>query len=74
MDVDLSRQLVFLRETKNGALRILPLSAAALKVLCALSQGAATDPVFAGVNASRLSVYTKRLFARMGSRVRASTR
>ena len=66
MDVDLKNRRLYLRETKNGALRILPLSAAALQVLGSLPQGGAGDPVFAGVDAANLSVYTKRVFARLG--------
>jgi len=66
MDVDATNRRLYLRETKNGALRILPLSAAALQVLGSLPQGAAGDPVFAGVDADHLSVYTKRVFARLG--------
>ncbi|MGA7317672.1 MAG: tyrosine-type recombinase/integrase [Silvibacterium sp.] len=37
MDVDRQHQRLYLRETKNGALRILPLSAAALQVLSSAS-------------------------------------
>jgi integrase len=66
MDVDTGNRRFYLRETKNGALRILPLSAAALQVLGSLPQGAAGDPVFAGVDAANLSVYTKRVFTRLG--------
>jgi integrase len=66
MDVDVENRRLYLRETKNGALRILPLSVAALQVLGSLPQGAAGNPVFAGVDAANLSVYTKRVFARLG--------
>ncbi len=66
MDVDVKNRRLYLRETKNGALRILPLSTAALQVLGSLPQGAAGDPVFAGVDADHLSVYTKRVFTRLG--------
>ncbi len=66
MDVDLKNRRLYLRETKNGALRILPLSAAALQVLGSLAQGAAGDPVFTGVDGALLSVYTKRVFSRLG--------
>lgn len=66
MDVDLKNRRLYLRETKNGALRILPLSASALQVLGSLPDGAPGDPVFAGVDAANLSVYTKRIFKRLG--------
>lgn len=66
MDVDLKNRRLYLRETKNGALRILPLSAAAMRVLGSLPEGAAGDPVFAGVDGANLSVYTKRVFSRLG--------
>jgi integrase len=62
MDVDLGKRRLYLRETKNGTLRVLPLSVSALAVLGSLPQGAAADPVFAGVDAEKLSVYTKRVF------------
>jgi integrase len=61
MDVDMANRRLYLRETKNGALRILPISEFALGVLRSLPEGAAGDKVFAGVDASRLSVYTKRV-------------
>jgi integrase len=66
MDVDMANRRLYLRETKNGALRILPISEFALGVLRSLPEGAAGDKVFAGVDASRLSVYIKRVFARLG--------
>jgi integrase len=47
-------------------LRILPLSAAALQVLGSLPPGEASASVFAGVDAANLSVYTKRVFKRLG--------
>jgi integrase len=66
MDVDMGNQRLYLRETKNGALRILPIPEFALSVLRSLPRGAAGDVVFAGVDPARLSVYTKRVFARLG--------
>lgn len=66
MDVDLNNRRLYLRETKNGALRILPLSLAAMRVLGSLPLGSASEPVFAGVDAAMLSVYTKRVFKRLG--------
>ena len=68
MDVDAARRLLYLRETKNGELRILPIPEAALTVLRSLPQGASADPVFAGVDAEKLSVYTKRIFESLGIR------
>ncbi|MGB0065567.1 MAG: site-specific integrase [Terracidiphilus sp.] len=66
MDVDVKNRRLYLRETKNGALRILPISESALNVLRSLPQGAAGETVFAGVNPAHLSVYTKRVFKRLG--------
>lgn len=66
MDVDTTNRRIYLRETKNGNLRILPLPDSALTVLRLLPQGAAGDLVFAGVDAAFLSVYTKRVFERLG--------
>jgi integrase len=66
MDVDVANRRLYLRETKNGALRILPISEAALTVLQSLPGGAPGATVFAGVDAAFLSVYTKRIFKRLG--------
>jgi integrase len=66
MDVDMKNRRLYLRETKNGALRILPIPESALTVLRSLPQGAAKDAVFAGVDPAFLSVYTKRVFKRLG--------
>lgn len=41
-------------------------SEAALQVLNSLPLGASSEPVFADVDPSRLSVYTRRVFARLG--------
>jgi integrase len=57
---------VYLRETKNGSLRVLPLNVFASGVLASLPPGGPGDDVLAGVNPQKLSVYTKRLFARIG--------
>ena len=67
MDVDVKNRRLYLRETKNGALRILPIPESALTVLRSLPQGAAGDPVFAGVNPAHLSVYCKRVLKRTGA-------
>jgi integrase len=66
MDVDLEHRRLYLRETKNGNLRVLPLSEAALSVLNSLPMGGSSDAVFADVDPARLSVYTRRVFARLG--------
>jgi integrase len=66
MDVDMGHKRLYLRETKNGALRILPIPEFALTVLRSLPEGATGDTVFAGVDPAKLSVYTKRVFKRMG--------
>lgn len=66
MDVDVKNRRLYLRETKNGALRILPIPDSALTVLNSLPQGAPGDAVFAGVDPALLSVYTKRVFKRIG--------
>lgn len=39
MDVDLEKRRLYLCETKNGALRILPLPGATLQVLASLPEG-----------------------------------
>jgi len=66
-DVDAKNRRLYLRETKNGALRILPIPESALTVLRSLPQGAPGDSVFAGVNPAHLSVYTKRVLKRVGA-------
>jgi integrase len=67
MDVDTKNRRLYLRETKNGALRILPIPESALVVLNSLPQGASGDCVFSGVDPAFLSVYTKRVFKRIGA-------
>jgi integrase len=66
MDVDMKNRRLYLRETKNGALRILPIPESALTVLRSLPSGKTGDLVFAGVDPAFLSVYTKRVFKRLG--------
>ncbi len=65
MDVDVPNRRLYLRETKNGTLRVLPLSVSALTILRCLPFGGAEGNVFAGVD-PRLSVYTTRVFKRIG--------
>ena len=66
MDVDIEKRRLYLRDTKNGQARILPLSGPAMQVLGSLPEGAASDLVFAGVKGHHLSIYTKRVFQRLG--------
>jgi len=66
IDVDQEKRLLYLHETKNGALRVLPIPDAALTVLHSLPQGAPTDKVFAGVDPANLSVTTRRIFKNLG--------
>jgi len=65
-DVDLQNRRLYLRETKNGALRVLALNDLAIHVLNSLSMGEPSDLVLAGIDAAKLSVYTRRLFADLG--------
>jgi integrase len=52
MDVDIANRRLYLRETKNGALRVLPIPEFALGVLRSLPAGAPDSLVFANVDAS----------------------
>jgi integrase len=61
-DVDLAGRLIYMRDTKNGSLRVIAINQIALNVLLSLSRGGLSDLVFAGVDGPKLSVYTKRLF------------
>lgn len=64
MDIDLANCRVYLRETKNGALRVLPLNSLAVRVFESVPLGGPADAVFPGVDPARLTVATKRLFAK----------
>jgi integrase len=66
MDVELGKRRLYLRETKNGTTRVLPISDSAVLVLKSLPEGSAAAPVFAGVDAEKLSVYTKCVFESLG--------
>jgi len=66
LDVDLPGRRVYLRETKNGRMRVLALNDLAAQVIASLPQGAPADPVLPDVDGQKLSVYTKRLFASLG--------
>ncbi|HET7104278.1 MAG TPA: tyrosine-type recombinase/integrase [Terracidiphilus sp.] len=65
-DVDLENRRLYLRETKNGSLRVLPLNELAFRLLAGLPQSAPADLVLAGVDGAKLSVYTRRLFQSLG--------
>jgi integrase len=65
-DVDLDVQRVYLTETKNGTLRVLTLNQLAVQVLKSLPVGKPGQLVFPDVDAARLSVYTIRVFKRLG--------
>ncbi len=66
LDVDLPNRRLYLRETKNGSLRVLVLSDLSIQVLSSLPQGAPGDLVLTGVDAQQLTVYTRRIFAKLG--------
>jgi len=66
MDADLAGRRIYLRETKNGSLRVLALNELVFEVLASLPPGAPEEAVLAGVDPQKLSVYTKRLFVRLG--------
>ena len=66
LDVDVPNRRLYLRETKNGSLRVLVLNELAVQVLASLPQGAPADPVMAGVDPQQLTVYTRLIFAKLG--------
>jgi integrase len=66
MDVDLENHRLYLHETKNGCLRVLPLNELAFGLLSLLPRSAPADAVLAGVDGQKLSVYTRRLFRGLG--------
>lgn len=65
-DVDLDARRVYLRETKNGSLRVLALNRLALAVLLSLPHGAPDDRVLVDLDGKKLSVYTRRIFKSLG--------
>jgi integrase len=65
-DLDLANNRVYLAETKNGTLRVLPLNQLAVQVLQSLPPGDPGTLVFPDVDPARLSVYTRRVFASVG--------
>ncbi len=66
LDVDLSNRRLYLHETKNGSLRVLVLNELAAQVFASLPLGSPADTVLTGVNPQRLTVYTKRVFVKLG--------
>jgi len=66
MDVDLSKRLLTLRETKNNTTRILRIGDAAVQVFESLPQCGAGSLVFAGLDGQKLSVYCRRVFHKLG--------
>ncbi|MSO22093.1 MAG: site-specific integrase [Acidobacteria bacterium] len=66
LDVDMPTRRLYLRDTKNGSLRVLVLNELAVRVLARLPEGGPSDPVLAGVDPQHLTVYTRRIFARLG--------
>lgn len=65
-DVDIAGNRVYLTETKNGTLRVLTLNQLAVHVLRSCPVGDPGQLVFPNVDAARLSVYTRRIFASVG--------
>jgi acetyl-CoA acetyltransferase len=66
--IDLAGRRPYLRETKNGSLRVLAMNDLAAMVIESLVPGAPSDVVLAGVDWQKLSVYTRRLFETLGIR------
>jgi integrase len=64
--VDLPNRRLYLRDTKNGSLRVLVLNDLAAQVLASLPQGAPADTVLVGVVPQQLTVYTRRIFDKLG--------
>ncbi len=65
-DVDLAGRRLFLRETKNGSMRVIALNDLAHGVIASLPAGRPVDLLLSGVEGNRLSQYTKRLFKSQG--------
>ena len=65
-DVDLANNRLYLLETKNGTLGVVPLNALAVQVLKSLPVGQPAELLFPEVDAAKLSVYTKRVFKSLG--------
>lgn len=65
-DVDIAHHRLYMTETKNGSLRVIALNSLAAQVLNSLTVGKPADLIFPNVDAARLSVYTRRVFASVG--------
>lgn len=65
-DVDLSGRLAYLRDTKNGSLRVLALNEMACRVLTQLPSIREGGLVFQNVDPMRLTDNTRNLFQRLG--------
>jgi integrase len=65
-DVDFKHRRIYLRNTKTGGLQVLPLTDAARRVLNSMGPAAPSDLVFDGVDGQKLSVYIRRVFAKLG--------
>jgi integrase len=65
-DVDFAGRRLYLRETKNGSLRVLVLNELSMRVLESLPMGAPGDPVLPGIDGMRLTDNTRHLFKRLG--------
>ncbi len=65
-DVDLPNRRVYLRETKNGSLRVLMLNDLAVQVLNSLPGDTPGELILKDVDPARLTVYTRRLFKGLG--------
>jgi integrase len=66
IDIDLENRRAYLHDTKYGTLGIVALNKLALRVLESLPASSPEQLVFANVDAQKLSVYTQRLFRRLG--------
>lgn len=65
-DVDLAGRRLYLRETKNGSLRVLALNELSVRVLQSLPMGAPADSVLQGIDGMRLTDHTRKLFGKLG--------
>ena len=65
-DIDLANNRLYLLETKNGTLGVVPLNALAVQVLKSRPVGRPAELLFPEVDAAKLSVYTKRVFKSLG--------
>lgn len=66
LDVDMPNRRLYLRDTKNGSLRVLVVNEMAAMVLASLPPAAPGDLVLPGVDPHHLTVYTRRIFAKLG--------